>query len=123
MRMANNTLTRKEFIAKSVCMTSTFAGSTLWLLGCGTKTEEKKQEAAAPPKDPCSDFSNVTENDLNARKKLGYVKESPIPDSKCGNCQLWLPPKDGKTCGNCQLFKGPVFTTAYCTYWAPQIQG
>ena len=52
---------------------------------------------------------------------MGYVKQSPIPEKQCGNCNLWLPPLAGKDCGACQLFKGPVYTAGHCTYWAPQV--
>ncbi|TLV00679.1 high-potential iron-sulfur protein [Dyadobacter luticola] len=114
---------RREFLTKSFHLTTGVA-TTFWLASCGgAKTEEKEASKDEAPKDPCNDFSKVSENDLNARKKLGYVNQSPIPESKCGNCQLWLPPKKGVECGNCQLFKGPVMTTGYCTYWAPQVAG
>jgi hypothetical protein len=112
---------RRKFIVQGFHSATALAGSALWFYGCSPKTEEKKSAEKAAPADYCNDFSNVSENDLDARKKLGYVKESPIPESQCGNCQLWLPPKPGVDCGNCQLFKGPVMTKAYCTYWAPQI--
>ncbi|OIN60863.1 high-potential iron-sulfur protein [Arsenicibacter rosenii] len=86
---------------------------------CQSKTTSEASGAQTTT-DYCSDFSEVPENDLKTRKKLGYVDQSPMAESKCGNCNLWLPPKDGKPCGGCMLFKGPVRTEGYCTYWAPQ---
>lgn len=93
-----------------------------WLESCSAKPEKKAETKIPDTKslDDCQDFSMVTDKDLEARKKLGYLEKSPIAESKCGNCQLWLPPKEGSNCGNCQLFKGPVLTAGYCTYWAPQ---
>jgi len=93
-------------------------GLPLLLSRCQSKNSSEGEETATTV-DPCNDFSGVSENDLKTRKKLGYVNQSPRPESKCGNCNLWLPPKEGKACGNCLLFKGPVYTTGYCTYWAP----
>ena len=69
----------------------------------------------------CDDLSSVSKQDMETRRKLGYVKESPIPDNQCQNCNLYLPPKGGQACGGCMLFKGPVFPASYCTYWAPKV--
>lgn len=93
------------------------------LAGC-----ENKKEATTDPQSQnekpvlsCDDLTGVSENDLAIRKKLGYVEESPIAENKCHNCNLYLPPKEGHACGGCMLFKGPVFSDAYCTYWAPKV--
>jgi hypothetical protein len=71
--------------------------------------------------DPCEDFSGIPESDLKVREAFGYVKESPIAESHCKNCNLWKPPTQGLPCGGCTLFKGPVYDQAYCTYWAPVV--
>jgi len=120
--MTKETYCRRSFITQAISSAVAVTGAAVFISSCGEKKEENKnkQEIAGSKTDDCEDFSGVTEKDLDARKKLGYVKSSPIQDSKCGNCQLWLPPKEGKNCGNCQLFKGPVYTGAYCTYWVPQ---
>ena len=73
------------------------------------------------PVDPCEDFSNVKPSDLQLREAFGYVKQSPIIESQCKNCNLWKPPAKGLACGGCTLFKGPVYDDAYCTYWAPVV--
>ena len=117
------TYSRREFILKSG-----FAGSVLLVGGalawssCEQKktVDEKKPDAVANV-DPCDDLSGVSENDISLRQKLGYVKESPIADNQCNNCNLFLPPGEGKACGTCMLFKGPVYAAGYCTYWAPKI--
>lgn len=110
---------RRQFISKSVFSGSTALGLALVLSRCQLKTTSEQEEKKVAT-DPCEDFSGVSEADLKTRKKLGYVNQSPRPESKCGNCNLWLPPKEGQRCGSCMLFKGPVYTTGYCTYWAPQ---
>jgi hypothetical protein len=92
------------------------------LMSCGSKSENSvASEESAEPVRSCDDLSGVSENDLALRKKLGYVKESPMADNQCQNCNLYLPPKLGHTCGACMLFKGPVYQEGYCTYWAPKV--
>jgi hypothetical protein len=95
----------------------------LAVTGCGKKNDPKAEDdpAGESSVSSCDDLKGVSENDLALRKKLGYVEKSPIADNQCLNCNLFLPPKEGQNCGGCMLFKGPVFTDAYCTYWAPKV--
>ena len=88
-----------------------------YFAACG---EDKSKEQVANPVDACRDLSEVPETDLNARKKLGYVNESPMSEKTCNKCNLWLPPSAKKACGGCMLFKGPVEPSGYCTYWVAQ---
>ena len=85
------------------------------------KSEENAAHETSASADPCSDLSGVSENDVELRKKFAYVKESPIADNQCNNCNLYLPPKTQGLCGGCMLFKGPVYSSGYCTYWAPKV--
>ncbi len=95
-----------------------YLGSS-WVLtacmGCRAKPE-------APNFTSCNDFSQLTDDDLQIRKRFGYVEVSPIEESNCLNCNLWLPAKDEVKCGGCQLFAGPVQDLGYCTYWAPIVE-
>jgi len=88
-----------------------------------TNQNQPKESAQQNPKsatqNPCEDLTGVAPGELEKRKKFAYVNVSPNPDSRCGNCKLFLPPAAGKTCGGCMLFKGPVQESGYCTYWAP----
>lgn len=102
------------------------AGVLLTILFVSSKCREKKvkdsdKAATGDSQDPCSDLSSVPESDVELRRKFAYVKESPIADNHCHNCNLYLPPKDASPCGSCMLFKGPVNANGYCTYWAPKI--
>ena len=81
----------------------------------------EKKGKGEKPADPCEDLSALNESEMNIRKGFNYANPSPHQDMNCGNCQLWIPPKPGKECGGCLLFKGPVFPTGHCTYWAPQV--
>lgn len=88
---------------------------------CNQKKTSQQEDKPTVAVDTCTDFSGVSEKDMQARQKLGYVKESPISDMQCSNCNLWLPPPAGIACGKCMILKGPVYASAYCTYWAPQV--
>ena len=88
------------------------------LSGCESKKGPQKVENGVKT-DPCKDLSGVSKNDIEARTKLGYAEKSPLPDMVCGNCNLHIPPSAGKECGGCMLFKGPVYSSGYCIYWAP----
>ena len=112
---------RRKFIHHSLYVSTVFLGGGWVLSGCDTKKTAQKEEENAPPVDPCEDFSGVSESELQKREQFGYVKESPIADNQCSNCNLWIPPAAGKDCGGCMLFQGPVYTEAYCTYWAPKV--
>lgn len=113
---------RRTFIRNAYRACGLLAAGAIAFTGCGKK-EEKKEDATTTlnPEDPCGDLSNVSEEDIAVREKFGYVKESPLPDNQCLNCNLYLPPKSGEPCGGCMLFKGPVYAEAYCTYWAPKV--
>lgn len=121
--MMKNTINpRRVFIHRCVRVTGMLATGVLAWAGCG----KKQEKADAPPGDAldvsaCDDLSGLSGEELAVRTKLGYVEETPLPDNHCGNCNLYLPPKEGRKCGGCMLFKGPVFSDAYCTYWAPKV--
>lgn len=118
---------RRKFIQQSVLFGGTAVAAGLLLAGCGSGTaaNEKKKNDSLPDSDQNNAAGSnenkpdvVTEADLQKRKQLGYVDKSPMPDSHCSNCALYILPKDGKEKGGCQLFKGEVEAGGYCTYWA-----
>jgi len=116
-------VSRRKFFLRLAGSAGVFLTTVLLWGNCGgKKAEEKGDTVSGDSVDPCSDLSGVPENDIKLREKFAYVKQSPIPDNKCNNCNLYLPPKEGSQCGGCMLFKGPVYPSAYCTYWAPKIQ-
>jgi hypothetical protein len=114
---------RRKFLSKLIQAGHLSFTAGLVFFGCGEKKDsgEHKKSGAAAPVESCEDFTTASENDLALRKKLGYVKESPIEDNRCDNCNLFLPPAAGAKCGGCMLFKGPVYPSGYCTYWAPRV--
>lgn len=123
----NENLSRKKFISKCAGYAGAFIGGAFLLNSC--KSDEGKPvngaaEGGEQPKsmvqpESCNDLSGVSAEEIDKRKKLGYVDHSPSPDMKCEICKLYLPPSGGAKCGGCSLFKGPVDVNASCTYFAP----
>ena len=64
----------------------------------------------------CSDLSGLTDAELAAREKLGYVDVSKVQGKLCSNCSLY---EVKKPCNGCKVIKGPIAASGYCTAWAP----
>lgn len=109
---------RRTFVNRLVSAASAMLAGALAIACAGKKPDA---EQAAHDVTSCDDLSQVSEQDRATRRKLGYMKESPIADNQCQNCNLYLPPKAGHSCGGCMLFQGPVYPTGYCTYWAAKV--
>ena len=109
---------RRIFIGK--CLQLAAAGV---LGGCAVKKSggEEKEAVNNDPVDPCSDMTGISESEIEKREKFGYIDETLIPESQCGNCSLYISTDKEKACGGCMLFKGPVYASGYCTYWAPKV--
>ncbi|MEZ5041763.1 MAG: high-potential iron-sulfur protein [Saprospiraceae bacterium] len=91
------------------------------LAACRPKSPSAEAESKAIQSNACDDLSSLNEAEKTLRQTFGYVRESPVADNHCNNCNLWIPNESDKACGKCLLFKGPVYATGYCTYWAPQL--
>jgi len=115
-------VSRRRFIIEGLRGSAVLSTAFFLFSKCREKkVEDKSKASASDTQDPCGDLSDLPENDLELRRKFAYVKESPVPDSHCNNCNLFLPSKSASPCGSCMLFKGPVDPSGYCTYWAPKI--
>ncbi len=118
---------RRQFLQKCLSYGIAITGGSIILSSCGkkqvaTKTPEAQTAPVAAKKtSACSDMTGVDPAEVEKRKALGYVDESPLPDKQCDNCKLWVPAKEGKECGGCLLFAGPVAPGGHCTYWADQV--
>ena len=120
MRETNS---RRLFLQKCFSSIVQSAFVSVIIESCTSKKSEQKEEnKASTSSDPCSDYSDLSSNEIKKRESLGYVEKAPTANKQCGNCNLWLPPVAGESCGKCQLFKGPVPAIALCTYWAPKIR-
>jgi len=113
-------MNRRETIQKLMSGTILFIGGGVFASSCSS---EKKSAYDLIGITSCDDLTGLPEEEISKRKQLGYVEETPIDDNTCDNCQLYLPATPDRKCGGCQLFKGPVKEKAYCTYWAPRIEG
>jgi hypothetical protein len=116
--MKETKITRKSFLKNvSVLGVTAFGASTLiTACGGGSDSEAPAPEATTTPADPCGDVSGLSESDLNMRRTLQYVPETPNPAQRCDNCQLWIEPENG-VCGGCTLFRGPVNPAGWCASW------
>lgn len=123
------TESRRKFINRFVFLSTSLAGSMFLLPSCGegeSKPDPPKTDSsakAAAPADPCKDFTGVPQEELDKRKSMGYVEKSPLPESSCGNCGLYIPLAEKKECGRCLLFKGPVYADGHCLQWVAKTQG
>ncbi|SDG92025.1 Tat (twin-arginine translocation) pathway signal sequence [Dyadobacter soli] len=111
---------RRSFLKNSLA-TGALAIGGLVYTQCAPTKKPAAAKAATPPADPCEDLTGVDPVDVQKRKSLGYTNKSPMPDSQCDNCKLWVPAQEGKECGGCLLFTGPVNPEGHCTYWAPRV--
>jgi len=110
---------RRKFLLNSLMAGSAVLGTGFIISSCNSESKSKStSDSASAPVDKCNDYTGISEAELQKRNSLGYVEQTPMPESTCSNCLLYLKPKEGEKCGGCQLFKGPVFDNAYCTYWA-----
>lgn len=117
--MEKTIYSRRGFIGKCLGISSLAAVATFALTGCGQGKQQhsNEKEKVAGGENPCDDLSGLSETEKEQRKQFGYVNQSPVPGSVCGNCRLYLPPKSGEQCGGCLLFKGPVQASGYCTQY------
>lgn len=118
--MKEKEYSRRRFINQCAGHGAALLGTMLLLNSCGGNGKDKPaagEEASGKPADPCNDFTGVSAEELDKRKRMAYVDKSEVPGSSCGNCGLYIPWKDQATCGGCLLFKGPVHADGHCTQW------
>ncbi len=111
---------RRKFLKHITTAMGSLLGTLLLPTACRSGSSEQEQAETERKSNPCPDLTEIAATDLERRKKFGYVDNSPISESQCSNCNLWLPPTSERPCGGCTLFAGPVAAEGYCTYWAPQ---
>ncbi len=118
--MEDQYYSRRKFIDKCVRKGSFLIGGVLLLSSCDTNTsgDESNEVKRTGAKKSCDDLSGISEAELKKRESLGYVAKTPNPENYCGNCSLYIPPKEGEKCGGCLLFKGPVDYDGHCVQWA-----
>jgi hypothetical protein len=87
----------------------------------GTDGSGPAASAQAPPPadDPCGDVSALTDEERTDREDVAYVSQTPDPEKRCDNCELWKPPEGGSPCGGCEILAGPVHPQGYCDVWVP----
>ena len=123
--MKKKEYSRRKFIHRFVAGSAAVIGVGVLINSCqgNNKPETKDSNTNAPSStNPCSDFSGVSAEELEKRRKFGYVDKSVVDGNTCGNCGLYLPWEKEKTCGGCLLFKGPVYAEGHCMQWVAKTQ-
>ncbi len=110
---------RRMFIKQQLFLGSIILGSAAVVNSCNERQDSQKEDGKAAVINGCDDLTGVNEHDKKVRNQAAYVEKSPMSDRFCKNCKLYLPADAGKECGRCLLFKGPVYPSGYCSYWAP----
>lgn len=102
---------RRTFLRRLLGLGAVGFGAGALVSACGDGSEEAAMTT------PCTDLSDLTEQQITLRENLEYVSETPIPEKRCDNCQFYIPAEAGESCGGCQLFAGAVAAGGYCTSW------
>lgn len=113
---------RRKFITGCLGFGAAGLSSLVFLGSCNNQATAPADKKEAQPAntgtmEPCRDFTGVSEEELEKRKKMGYVEKSQVAESSCSNCGLYLPQGEDQACGKCLLFKGPVFAEGHCVQW------
>ncbi len=117
--MGMKSFNRRRFITKCLGISSlTIVGGAI--SGCNNTGSDDKSQDENWGGANCDDLSGVSQSEIKKREGLSYVEESIVQGNHCGNCALYIPPREGGHCGGCQLFEGPVRTTGYCTQYTPR---
>jgi hypothetical protein len=112
--MEQKAYSRRKFIYRWLGpVMAVMGGAVLW---SGCHGGDKSSGANSGPAS-CDDLSGVSEDEIAKRKQLGYVQNSTVPGSHCGNCSLYVPAEREGGIGKCLLFAGPVCATGYCTQY------
>lgn len=116
--MTKSKYSRRTFIHQYLSTGSIFFAAIV-VGSCKNKGEgEDKKEVSTTA---CKDLSGVDKSELEKREKLAYVDKSPVSESYCGNCSMYVPGGKGKDCGTCMLFKGTVYASGYCIQYVAKV--
>ncbi len=117
--MKNESIDRKDFFKKVSLFGISAIGASTLLKACGGSDEAPAPTVEAEEIDPCADLTGLSESDIAMRESLQYVAETPNPEERCDNCQLWIEPEAGSPCGGCQIMAGPFHPGGWCISWVP----
>ena len=128
----NDRVSRRRFL-QSIGIAGALGASGTLLTACGGGSDSGSDASSDGGSDAstsgttasadCSDLSSLSASEKKNREQmvssLQYVEETPNPEQKCSNCQLYVESEYGAGCGGCTLFPGPVAANGYCNSWAP----
>ncbi len=119
--MKNKEYSRRMFISKCLGIGSMFLGIAVVLSSCELNQPPVEDKKGVSLKNACDDFSGVSKSEIEKRQKFAYVDKSPVTESYCGNCSMYVPKDQNKECGGCMLFKGPVYSSGYCIQYVAKV--
>lgn len=110
---------RREFLQKIAALGTAGVVTPTLLTACGGG-DGTGTTADGGAEFSCTDTSGLTEAQVQQRENANYVDETPNPEQRCNNCQLYTEPEEGAQCGGCQVLAGPVHPQGYCDLWVAQ---
>ncbi len=109
----HNPMNRRDFLVKSVGMTTLTIGSAAVLTACG-----KGEGGAAAA--GCNDTSGLSEADKAMRTNNAYAEVAADAAKACDKCALYQVAAAGAACGGCSVIKGPIAPKGSCNLFAPK---
>lgn len=113
MSKADQNTSRRDFLQRLAAG----AVAPILLSACGGGDGERANGETAEETVACADLSELTEAQIQQRQNAEYVDDSPFPEKRCDNCQLYTEAAQGEQCGGCQVLPGAVHPQGYCTLW------
>jgi hypothetical protein len=107
--MKEETLTRRDFLARAVALGVMASGTAAILAAC--------EKGGGDEALSCSDVSGLTEIQTQTRTALQYVEASTEEGKSCTNCSQFVAPAEAGSCGTCNLVAGPINPQGYCVSW------
>ena len=125
--MSDDRLDRRQFFTRAAILGATAYGA-MALVGCEPDSEDAGPARAEPEPGGaeaktdnetlnCSDSAELSEQKKKTRSSLQYTDDSPKPDQRCDNCNLYKQPEEAGACGGCQVLPGPVAPGGWCSAW------
>ena len=116
MSKTNQNTSRRDFFQKLAVVGTAGALAPVFLSACGG-SDGNDGAATAEEGFTCADQADLTEVQIQQRQNAEYVDDSPFPEKRCDNCQLYTEAAEGENCGGCQVLPGAVHPQGYCTLW------
>lgn len=109
--------TSRRLFLQKVAQFGTAGLATVLLAACGGGESGEGGESAAASSGCTVDESSLAEEVQQSRQSVQYVAETPNPEQRCDNCNLYEQPEGDAACGGCQVVQGPIHPEGWCSLW------